>query len=413
VTALDSTTKHPSPAAPLLWAIFLGASWTWIIGMFLPVLLVRDYGLWGWVVFAVPNVVGAAAMGWVLRDAGASAAFVRRHAGACYAFSLVTIAYHVFFAMWMIQRLRWGFGFVAIGMFVIATLVVRGNVTRWGGAVISMAVSFVVWGALQRQGDFLTLPASDAGRLGGPLQALLLFPAFLLGFALCPYLDLTFHRARQLTTPAGGRVAFGLGFGVVFCSMIVFTLLYARWLAPAVNGIGVSPVATTFLCVHLIAQSAFTVAAHVRELPGRAAFPDPGAARSLGLMSLTVLLGAAALGFLVSSHRAVRGHDFGEMIYWCFLGFYGLVFPGYLWLHGFPGRGAGTLPTRHTMRVLLVAVAIAFPMYWMGFVEGRPVWLLPGLVVLLAARAMASRAPETRASTPRAEARDDPDPPVT
>jgi hypothetical protein len=91
------------------------------------------------------------------------------------------------------------------------------------------------------------------------------------------------------------------------------------------------------------------------------------------------------------------------MIYWCFLGFYGLVFPGYLWLHGFPGRSAGTLPTRHTMRVLLVAVAIAFPMYWMGFVEGRPVWLLPGLVVLLAARRATRRSTLPTHPTPASE----------
>src|SRR5688500_12480490 len=206
----------PSPHHVLPWAVFLASSWTWCIGMWLPVLLVRDYGLWGWVVFAVPNVVGAAAMGWALRDANASAAFVRRHAGACYAFSLVTIAYHVVFAGWMIQRLRWGWGFLALGLFVLAAVVIRGNVTRWGGAALAMLGSFVIWAALKSQGDFLTLPA-DIGRIGGASGAVWLLPAFLFGFALCPYLDLTFHRARQLTSPAGGRVAFGLGFGVVFC----------------------------------------------------------------------------------------------------------------------------------------------------------------------------------------------------
>ena len=40
--------------------------------MFLPVLLVRDYGIWGWIVFAVPNVIGAAAMGWMLRSRSSS-----------------------------------------------------------------------------------------------------------------------------------------------------------------------------------------------------------------------------------------------------------------------------------------------------------------------------------------------------
>ena len=41
-----------------LWAFFLACSWTWCVGMFLPVLLVRNWGIWGWVVFAVPNVIG-------------------------------------------------------------------------------------------------------------------------------------------------------------------------------------------------------------------------------------------------------------------------------------------------------------------------------------------------------------------
>ena len=50
-----------SRSAGLPWAIYLGASWTWCIGMFLPVLLVREYGAWAWVVFAVPNVISCAA----------------------------------------------------------------------------------------------------------------------------------------------------------------------------------------------------------------------------------------------------------------------------------------------------------------------------------------------------------------
>ncbi|MBV8780683.1 MAG: hypothetical protein JO353_04735, partial [Phycisphaerae bacterium] len=66
----NASTQPDAMPAPhghwLGWAIFLGVSWTWCIGMYLPVLLVRDYGFWGWVVFAIPNVVGAAAMGWTI-----------------------------------------------------------------------------------------------------------------------------------------------------------------------------------------------------------------------------------------------------------------------------------------------------------------------------------------------------------
>jgi hypothetical protein len=90
---------------PVVWGMYLGISWTWVIGMFLPVLLVRDYGPLAWWIFAIPNCIGAAAMGWVLRNADDSAAYVRRHAGACRWFSLVTIAFHLFFAAWMLPHL--------------------------------------------------------------------------------------------------------------------------------------------------------------------------------------------------------------------------------------------------------------------------------------------------------------------
>ena len=89
----------------LSWAIYLGMSWTWCIGMFLPVLLIREMGIWGWVVFAVPNVIGAALMGWVLKFPESSQRLVESHGVACRAFSGVTIAFHVFFVLWFVPRL--------------------------------------------------------------------------------------------------------------------------------------------------------------------------------------------------------------------------------------------------------------------------------------------------------------------
>src|SRR5580693_2580416 len=81
----------------LSWAVFLGVSWTWCIGMYLPVIMVRDYGIWAFVVFAVPNVVGAAAMAWVLPDADSSRKLEKEHRTACALFSLATLSFHVFF----------------------------------------------------------------------------------------------------------------------------------------------------------------------------------------------------------------------------------------------------------------------------------------------------------------------------
>ncbi|HEX3357916.1 MAG TPA: hypothetical protein VHS31_13170, partial [Tepidisphaeraceae bacterium] len=87
------------------WAIFLGISWTWCIGMFLPVLLVRDYGVWGWVVFAIPNVIGAAAVGWLNRTAEQSVQTVKAHGPMMTAFSAVTATFQIFFTLWILGRL--------------------------------------------------------------------------------------------------------------------------------------------------------------------------------------------------------------------------------------------------------------------------------------------------------------------
>src|SRR3954454_24069926 len=87
------------PVKWLGWAGYLGMSWTWCIGMFLPVLLVRDYDIWGWIVFAIPNVVGAAAMGWILTREG-SEQITQHHRAAVNAFSIITIAFQLFFLIW-------------------------------------------------------------------------------------------------------------------------------------------------------------------------------------------------------------------------------------------------------------------------------------------------------------------------
>jgi hypothetical protein len=387
----DNASSQIQPSAsPLLWAMFLGVSWTWVIGMFLPVLLVRDYGMLGWIVFAVPNVIGAAAMGWVLRDADASRRFVRRHAGACFEFSLVTIAYHVFFAVWMINRLHSGWGWAALGVYAIAAVLPGRDVVRFSGAALALFTSLSMWWLLYRQESALTLPTMrSALSTAHPWSGLLLMLPFIIGFGLCPYLDLTFHRARQNTSPSGGRLAFGAGFGVVFFAMIVFTLLYARFLRPAVDAKPVGQVSGLFVCLHLVGQSAFTIAAHVKELPGRSAFVIPSAFRFAATAAAIVLLGAIAIGWLASDGSVrFRGRDFGEAVYWCFLGFYGIVFPAYLLLQGFGEREASLARVLRIRWVLPLVVVVTLPMYWVGLVEHRPMWLIPAVLILVGSRAL-------------------------
>src|SRR5690242_19014571 len=99
----DATAKG-APGHWLLWAIYLAMSWTWCIGMFLPVLLVRDYGGWGWILFAIPNVLGAAAVGWLYRSMDRDRV-TAAHAPAMTAFSIVTAGFQIFLACWVIDKL--------------------------------------------------------------------------------------------------------------------------------------------------------------------------------------------------------------------------------------------------------------------------------------------------------------------
>ena len=108
--------------------------------MFLPVLLVRDMGIWGWIVFAVPNVVGAAAMGWVLSRPDQSRQMVRDHLPACAAFSAVTIAFHVFFLLWFVPRLV-GLPAAAIA-FALVTVYLLATATR---GKIDIPIDALVW----------------------------------------------------------------------------------------------------------------------------------------------------------------------------------------------------------------------------------------------------------------------------
>src|SRR5215211_1225762 len=119
--------------------------------MFLPVLLVRDYGLWAWFVFAIPNVIGAAAMGWVLRDTDASHRMVTKHLPAVVAFSLVTIAFHVFWLVCVVAPIvqSWFVVPIAVLTMLLAWLLahhVRGGwlIAAAGTLVISIVIFLVL-----------------------------------------------------------------------------------------------------------------------------------------------------------------------------------------------------------------------------------------------------------------------------
>ncbi|HVT88015.1 MAG TPA: hypothetical protein VHD56_04115 [Tepidisphaeraceae bacterium] len=382
-----ATEKTVAQSAPLSWwlgwAVFLGISWTWCIGMFLPVLLVRDYGMTGWVVFAIPNVLGAAAMGWVIKSRDQSVAITTHHRLACQLFSAVTIAFHLFFALAFIAGLAEAIVSnrkildLAVGGIIGCSVILYVYLTRRPGAGRTLAwivllISLTAFGFLLPD-----LFSSSSSRIVEPMRSISdliwLVPVCIFGFLGCPYLDLTFHRARQNANRP--RMAFGVGFGVVFFLMIIFTLLYARLLTRGLF----TPWIAIFIFVHMSVQSIFTVTAHAREL------------RSAVFASIItgVLTIASWIALEVIRDHTTRDHTMyqlltAEMIYRIFMGFYGLIFPAYIWLVMLPSRGGK--PILQHLVLFAIAVLIAMPMFWMGFIEQKMVWLAPGLGVVLISR---------------------------
>src|SRR5262249_34642240 len=81
----------------------------------------------------------------------------------------------------------------------------------------------------------------------------------------------------------------------------------------------------------------------------------------------------------------------GELIYRLFMALYGLVFPAYVWLAMLPTWRDPSPPTRRGIGLIAGAIVLATPFYWLGFIEGKMLWLLPGLLIVLTFRAAVPR----------------------
>ncbi|MHC5004401.1 MAG: hypothetical protein ACYTJ0_14900 [Planctomycetota bacterium] len=209
-----------------LWGLFCACSWTWCIGMYLPVVLLQRYGWPGFAAFAVPNVLGCILFGFVVRTRERSERMVRDHAGAMRWFSAITVAYHVYFAGWLATDLlpettRGGGLPVALPLALCAAglLVSVLSDRSWlVGTVLVYGISITA---------FLTLLPSGLSGIpwtgsAPPRDAALVAPVLAFGFLLCPYLDPTFHRALQRSGAPFTFVVFGIAFAV----MIVLTCAY-------------------------------------------------------------------------------------------------------------------------------------------------------------------------------------------
>jgi hypothetical protein len=360
------------------WGVYLAMSWTWCIGMYLPVILVRDYGVWAWVIFAIPNVVGAAAMGWILKDHD-SQSIVVAHGRAIKIFSVVTASFQIYFALWIFEQM--GASGAELLALIFALVVLRAcrrdlDVQSLAGVVFLASLVTMLFEVMQ---GALGAPYPVPLKAGTVLDLLSLVPVCFFGFLLCPYLDPTFHHARQQLHTQQARAAFTVGFGFFFVVMILYSLLYAKLFE-----LGSIYSQRAGVIAHWIFQLGLTIGLHWFGIQ-REGERQPRA-KIWTTVGISFVIGVIAFSVTMIGPNGLDG----EIIYRCFMGFYGLAFPAYVWLCMIPGKGR-RLPTHKQWVVLGAAILVALPMYWLGFVEKRMLWLIPGVAVVLLARLLINR----------------------
>lgn len=339
----------------IAWGLFLASSWTWCIGMFLPRLLIERFGWPGFFAFAVPNIAGVVAFGYAIRSAARSRRLIDEHGRAMLWFSIVTITYHVFFLVVVASFMppdampdgATARAAIAAGPFIAALLLgsCSGRALLWAAAGLWVASMAAFAGA--DAASLGTVPWS--GRLtSGDLA--LLAPVLALGFMLCPFLDLTFHRAA---TESPSRHAFAM-FAPAFAAMLVLTCV--MWNDASMGW-------RSLLFGHLLWQSAITIALHLRELRARSRHMT-GLDRAGGMLAplLGAIIGIAAIEFAIEEATYIRH-----------LVAFGLVFPAYVIVFVAPRVAIALTP--RSLAMFAIAVLLLAPLYELGFVHER-MWAL-------------------------------------
>jgi hypothetical protein len=381
----DSVSSAPT-RNPILWGAYLACSWTWCIGMFLPILLLRDMGWSGYWIFAIPNVIGAAVMGWIVKSPSSSKHFVEKHTQAMWWFSAITLSFHLFWILWITNFIQAAFHIttyqlagcigIACSFVLISSRSIRlgkSPQTALGLLVFSLAVLISTTCSY----DLQNAGASLFGSAQQSMAFLWMLPVMLFGFLLCPYLDITFHHARQqLDSKKNGRLGFSIGFIGFFSCMLLLTTRYAGVISGAMDGSQFSPLATSWLAagilIHILCQWLFTVHVHLDRIR------TLSCAKSKQPLLLVLVLISGITGFLASRLPSHAGLSGGEIIYRLFMGAYGLFFPSYM-LYRVIFRRNNTSGWQSAM---WIAMALASPLYWMGFIERQPVWLLLGMGIV-------------------------------
>jgi hypothetical protein len=371
--------------------------------MYMPVFLMGDFGWPVWVAFAIPNVFGAALVGFAHRNKSGVAEFIDRHEHAIRLFSLVTVLFHVVFLTWFLT--------LPLGLYldrpswmsppvVIIALLIAWHLSRLAHRHL-MAVALVVWLAslvlLALAGvttGWLAMHAPPALVVDAMPDLAWLAPVLALGFLTCPHLDRTILRVAHDASDGSRRAIFTLGYGFFFLVMITGTLLYA-------SGFLTIHVYSPFIFVHIVLQSIFTMGVHLRELRQMGfvlkRFEGDRSRDTVNGIAVAALLVLALSVFNVREHE-VYNHRF---VYDLVLSMYALVFPAYVWIVAI----SRTRSPGHPLAVYVATLVLASPLFWLGAIERDWFWLTPGVGLVLIAPVAASLLLHGRASgTPKSAA---------
>lgn len=367
------------------WGLFLTSSWTWCIGMWLPLVLMTQYGWPGFWLFAIPNVLGCAGMGYLIRSRQQSERLVVLHRGPMRWFSVATIAYQLFFLAFIFGGRGW--------MPSVLDGTLPGLVVPLIAFAIALAMSWLPWKAWPWLGALVFLAtmgswiasgngfSEDIGWSGTEpeLELWPLAPIIILGFIACPWLDPTFHRARQL---APSRHAFGV-FGICFFVVLLFVATYFRFY---------SFETWDLVLPFLFYQATFTISVHMREIRLLEANDGWG---STSLLTTISLLGVA-IGFLIWMTCCFDiARAWLDDTYLRFLGLYGLVFPAWILAFMLGNARRDTL----TISLLVIGLLIAMPMAELGMIHDTRWWLLPPVIVVMATATVISVIGGNRSAT--------------
>jgi hypothetical protein len=259
---------------------------------------------------------------------------------------------------------------------VMYLLIARPNRRDLFLSAVVLVVSYVVLRLAGFTGGLDTLPSRGPLASTPNLRSLAAVCCF--GFLLCPYLDLTFHRVRQSAGPLLARSAFVLGFVVFFPFILICSLRYGPFLAPLINDPNALRFARTpavIIGLYMSLQSAFTIAVHARELIGDLTPANRGRAI---VLAVAVFLVPVILGIVSQEPLRFFGLAGGEVFYRCFMGFYALYFPAYVYLCIIPGRTS--------FLVYAVAVILATPLFFAAFILNHMPLILPALTLILLAK---------------------------